>query len=71
MPKGKNKFIRITDPQNGRRAVKGQWGITGKVSYNQLQNKLKHKDFINCITQQQYIKKNIQITDEIEYKETK
>ena len=71
MPKGKNTYNHITDPQNGRRAIAGQWGKVGKVSGQDLKEKLKTHHYINSITQQQYIKRNIQITDEIEYKETK
>jgi len=61
MPKGKNTFNQITDPQNGRRAIAGQWGKVGKISSQVLKEKMKTHHHINSITQQNYIKKNIQI----------
>lgn len=70
MPKGRNLYT-MEKPTNGRRIIKGQYRKGEKTSYANVMNELKEQDIRKCEASKRYIKKNIQITDEIEYKETK
>lgn len=66
MPKGKTQVLHTNTPQNGRRAIAGNWGIKGKIKNSDIKEKNKQFYVLNNMCLQKYAINNIQKIDNIQ-----
>lgn len=66
MPKGKKQFQHTNTPQNGRRAIKGLWGIKGKIKNCDIKEKEKQFNVLNNMCLQKYAIHNIEKNENIQ-----